>query len=97
MAKIWPGVDVLNEGFIDCSKGPGLLRDLVDDAEIDNSLQVQYADDVGEAMGLAQFRPNAISSPWSAPPAPPAPSGKIDGAYTKEDHKTEFYDREVPA
>lgn len=97
MAEVWPGVDELNEGFIDCAKGPSLLRVLIGDAEIDNSLQVQLSDIEGEPMGLAQFRPNAVSSPWSAPPAAPAPSGKIDGAYTKEDHKTEFYDRELPA
>jgi len=47
-------------------------------------------------MALAQFRPNPVSSPWSAPPAAPGPSGKIAGAFTKQDHDTEFYDRVVP-
>jgi len=26
MSKIWPHIDILNEGFIDCSKGENLLR-----------------------------------------------------------------------
>jgi len=45
-----------------------------------------------------QFRPlNAVSSPFSATPPPPGPTGKLVGAYTKEDHVTEFYNRELPA
>lgn len=54
------------------------------------------SDDVDESMNI-QFRPDPVKSPWSAPPAAPAPSGKIDGAYTKQDHLTEYYDRVVPA
>ena len=42
------------------------------------------------------FRPNPVSSPWSAPPAAPGSQSKIAGAFTKHDHDTEFYDRVVP-
>ena len=59
-------------------------------------MQLQTSDDVGDSMSMAQFRPNAVSSPWSAPPAAPGSSSKIAGAYTKADHDTEYYDREVP-
>lgn len=36
-------------------------------------------------------------SPFAATPPPPAPSGKIVGAYTKQDHVTGLYNRVVPA
>ena len=37
-----------------------------------------------------------MKSPWSAPPAPPGPSGKIVGAFTKQDHVTGLYTRKIP-
>lgn len=57
---------------------------------------MQLSDDIGETLNV-QFRPNPVSSPWSAAPPAPGPSGKLAGAYTKHDHITEFYDRVVPA
>lgn len=44
-----------------------------------------------------QFRPDPVKSPWSAPPAPPGPSSKIAGAYTKQDTVTGLYTRIIPA
>jgi len=52
------------------------------------------SDDVNESLNV-QFRPDPVKSPWSATPAA-GPTGKIVGAYTKNDHLTEYYDRVVP-
>lgn len=40
MSKLWPHIDVLNEGFIDVAKGESLLRQLLGEVEIDNKLQL---------------------------------------------------------
>jgi hypothetical protein len=42
-----------------------------------------------------QFRP-LHGEPFAAKKAPAAPSTKISGAFTKRDHDTEFYNREIP-
>lgn len=46
---------------------------------------------------MVQFRPDPVKSPWSAPPAAPGPSGKIAGAYTKQDQVTTYYERNIPS
>ena len=40
MDKLWPYYDVLSEGFLDVEKASPLLRDLVDDVEVENELQL---------------------------------------------------------
>jgi len=40
LSKVWPHIDVLNEGFIDIAKGENLLRQVLGEVEIDNRLQL---------------------------------------------------------
>ena len=40
LLKLWPHIDVLNEGFIDIEKAPQLLKTLLGEVEIENQLQV---------------------------------------------------------
>jgi len=56
---------------------------------------MQLSDDIDETVNI-QFRPDPVKSPWSATPVA-GPTGKIVGAYTKQDHVTEYYDRVVPS
>jgi hypothetical protein len=43
---VWNHFDVLGQGFIDVAKGPQFLRQLVDENELANGLQLQMANDI---------------------------------------------------
>jgi hypothetical protein len=81
LPEIWKNIDVNNDGIIDVSKGPTLLRMLVGDSEVSNGLQLQTNEDIRQSHG---FRPTP-ETPWSAEAkAGPAPT-KITGAYGNGD------------
>ena len=62
---------------------------------MNNKLQVQLDDETPTNNQNIQFRPNPVSSPWSAK-APTAPTGKIVGAFSPGDEGSVFYNREIP-
>ena len=40
LPRIWAYHDILNEGFVDASNGPVILKSLIGDAELNNGLQL---------------------------------------------------------
>ena len=45
LPRLWAYHDILNDGYIDVSKGTTILRSLVGDVELNNGLQLQMEED----------------------------------------------------
>lgn len=94
---LWAHYDVLNEGFLDSARGPPLLRQLLGEVETSEGLQLQMDEDnMPQALGQGQFRPNPIQQPWSLNSKDKRIPSKIDNGFTTHSHKAIVYERHLP-